>query len=107
LLQDSTPFAVEIEGLPLGLIPGTTYSQTAVRLEADDMLILYTDGITEAMDPSGKQLGHRGLVELARGLATESPAEVIRALMLGAQAFRHGAPRRDDESLVVLRRVMS
>ncbi len=107
LLQDSTPFAVEIEGLPLGLIPGTTYSQTGVRLEADDMLILYTDGITEAMDSSGKQLGHQGLVELARGLATESPAEVTRALISGAQAFRHGAPRRDDESVVILRRVMS
>jgi sigma-B regulation protein RsbU (phosphoserine phosphatase) len=107
LLQDSTPFAVEIEGLPLGLIPGTTYSQTAVRLEADDMLILYTDGITEAMDSSGNQLGHEGLVELARGLATESLAEVSRALISGAQAYRGGGPRRDDETLVVLRRVLS
>ena len=107
LLHDSTPFAVEIEGLPLGLIPGTTYSQTAVRLEADDLLILHTDGITEAMDSFGNQLGHEGLVELARGLATESSAEVSRALISGAQAFRGDGPRRDDETLVILRRVMS
>jgi phosphoserine phosphatase RsbU/P len=107
LLQDTTPFAVEIEGLPLGLIPGTTYSQTGVRLGADDLLVLYTDGITEAMDSSGNELEPRGLVELARGLAIESPAQFSRALLAGVQAFRGDGPRRDDETLVVLRRVMS
>jgi sigma-B regulation protein RsbU (phosphoserine phosphatase) len=106
LLQDSTPFAVNIEDLPLGLIPGTTYSQMAVRLGADDVLILYTDGITEARDPSGKELGQRGLLELARSLAIGSPAQISRALMSGARVFRGGAPRRDDETLVVLRCVM-
>ena len=106
LLQDSTPFAVEIEGLPLGLIPGTTYSQTGVQLGADDMLVLYTDGITEAMDCSGKELGYKGLAELARGLATRSPAQVSQALTSGAHTFRGSAPRRDDETLVVLQRVM-
>jgi sigma-B regulation protein RsbU (phosphoserine phosphatase) len=105
LLQESTPFAVDIEGLPLGLIPGTGYSQTAVRLGADDMLILYTDGITEATDSSGNELGHRGLLELARGLAVESPIQVSRALMSGARAFRGQGPQRDDETLVVLQRV--
>jgi len=106
LLQDCTPFAADIEGLPLGLIPGTTYSQTGVRLGADDVLVLYTDGITEATDSSGNELGHRGLLELARGLTIESPDQVSLALMSGARAFRGDGPRRDDETLVVLRRVM-
>ncbi|HUI42160.1 MAG TPA: PP2C family protein-serine/threonine phosphatase [Terriglobia bacterium] len=106
LLEDTTPFAVDIEGLPLGLIPGTTYSQTGVRLGADDMLVLYTDGISEAMNASGNELGHRGLLELARGLPIESPAQLSRALRSGAQAFRGDGPRRDDETLVVLRRAM-
>jgi phosphoserine phosphatase RsbU/P len=105
-LQDGTPFAVDIEGLPLGLIPGTTYSQTGVRLGADDMLVLYTDGITEAMDSSGSELGQRGLLELARGMEVESPVQVSHALISGVEAFRGDAPRRDDETLVVLQRVM-
>ena len=50
---------VDIEGLPLGLISGTAYSQTGVRLGADGMLVLYTDGITEAMDSGGNELGQR------------------------------------------------
>lgn len=105
LLQDGTPFAVDIEGLPLGLIPGTTYSQTGVRLGADDMLILYTDGITEATDSSGNEFGQRGLIDLARGLEVESPVQVSQALTSGVEAFRGDEPRRDDETLVVLQRV--
>ncbi|MGH9445698.1 MAG: PP2C family protein-serine/threonine phosphatase [Terriglobia bacterium] len=106
LLQDCTPFAVDIEGLPLGLIPGTAYSQTGVRLGADDTLVLYTDGVIEARDSSGHELGYRGFLELARGLAVEAPVDVSRALMSLVQDFRAGGRRHDDETLVVLRRVM-
>jgi sigma-B regulation protein RsbU (phosphoserine phosphatase) len=105
LLEAGTPFAVDIEGLPLGLIPGTTYSQTGVRLGAADVLVLYTDGITEAMDPSGNELGHQGLLELARGLDVKSPVQVSRDLVAGVAAFRDDEPPRDDETLVVLQRV--
>jgi phosphoserine phosphatase RsbU/P len=104
-LEDSTPFAVEIEGLPLGLIQGTAYSQTGVELGVGDMLLLYTDGITEATDSSSNQLGLTGLLELARGLAAESPIDLIRGLISGIQTFRGDAPRRDDETLIVLHRV--
>jgi phosphoserine phosphatase RsbU/P len=103
LLQDSTEFSVEIAGLPLGLIPGTTYCQTGVRLAVDDMIVLYTDGMTEVMDSSGKELGQSGLLELARSTAAESPADMCRGLMTGIQAYRGDLPRRDDETLVVLR----
>lgn len=103
VLQECTQFAVEIAGLPLGLIPGTTYCQTGVRLAKDDMLVLYTDGITEAMDVSGNELGQSGLLQLARSVAADSSAEMCRGLIRGIQAFRGGSPRRDDETLVVLR----
>jgi len=103
-LEDCTPFAVDIEGLPLGLIPGTSYSQTAVRLDPGDVLILYTDGITEAIDSAKNQLGQLGLRNLARTSAAESALQVIRALLAGVGAFRGKAGRRDDETLVVLRR---
>jgi serine phosphatase RsbU (regulator of sigma subunit) len=105
LLQDSTPFAVEIEGLPLGLIPGTIYSQTGVRLGAGDMLVLYTDGITEAKNPAGHQLGYAGFLEQARRLSPDAPPSVSRALMSLVRAFRAGVACRDDETLVVLQRV--
>jgi len=105
LLQDSTPYAVEIAGLPLGIIPGTSYSQTAVRLGVGDLVILYTDGITEATDAVGNQLGSQGLVEIARSLPVGSPEETARALVAGVDAFRGPEPRQDDATVVVLRHV--
>jgi sigma-B regulation protein RsbU (phosphoserine phosphatase) len=106
LLQDSTPFGVDIEGVPLGLIPGTAYSQIGVKLGPGDTIILYTDGITEATNSSGEELGQRGLLELASGLPIESPAQVSRAFVSGVQEFRANEPQRDDETLVVLRRTV-
>lgn len=101
-LEDCTPFAVDIEGLPLGVIPGTAYSQTGVQIGFGDLLVLYTDGITETIDSSNNELGNTGLLKMAKGLADKSPVEVIRALTSDIQTFRGDAPRRDDETLVVL-----
>lgn len=48
LLHERTTDSVEtFEGLPLGLVPGDEYEQTRVRFAEGDLLILYTDGITE------------------------------------------------------------
>ncbi len=105
LLEDSTQHALEIAGLPLGLIPGTAYSQTGIRLRAGDMLLLYTDGITETTDGSGKELGQSGLLGLVQGLSAASAAGVTHAVLSGVEAFRGNLPRRDDETLMVLQRV--
>ena len=63
-LEESTPYAKQIADLPLGLIPGTPYSQTAVQLGQDDLLVLYTDGITESNGENGAQLERVGLLAL-------------------------------------------
>jgi phosphoserine phosphatase RsbU/P len=59
-LEHATPFARSVEGPPLGLIPGTDYVQVAMRLSRDDLMILYTDGITDAADAAGDMLGGDG-----------------------------------------------
>ena len=56
-LLESTPLSREVVDVPLGLIAGTSYSQTAIQLEPGDLLLLYTDGVNEAHDESGTQLG--------------------------------------------------
>lgn len=104
-LQDDTPFAVEIEGLPLGMIPGTVYSQTCVSLGIGDVLLLYTDGITEATDGSNSELGYEGLLQIVDCLAGESPAEMMQDLISRVQSFRSNRPRQDDDTLILLHRV--
>jgi sigma-B regulation protein RsbU (phosphoserine phosphatase) len=104
LLYDSTPLSKEIVDLPLGLIAGTSYSQTAVQLEPDDLLLMYTDGINESYDESGAQLGLERLLSIARSLPTESAVAAGKELLAAVARFRGAAPPADDETVVALQR---
>jgi sigma-B regulation protein RsbU (phosphoserine phosphatase) len=104
LLSESTPLSKEIVDLPLGLIAGTSYSQTAVQLEPGDVLLLYTDGISEAYDESGTQLGLERLLYLARNLPTESAVAAGKGLLAAVAQYRGEAPAADDETVLALQR---
>jgi phosphoserine phosphatase RsbU/P len=104
VLSPASPADTEVRDLPLGLIPGTPYSQNAIQLASNDILILYTDGITEAKGDTGRMLGQEGLLHLVRGLPLSSPREFGLSLISGVEAFRGSAPRRDDETVIVIRR---
>jgi len=103
-LFDSTPLSKEIVDLPLGLIAGTSYLQTAVQLERDDLLLLYTDGISEAYDESGAQLGLDRLMSIARNLPVESAVAAGKGLLAAVARFRGSSPAVDDETVVALQR---
>jgi len=104
LLSDSTPLHKEIVDLPLGLIAGTSYTQTAVQLEPGDLLLLYTDGVNEANDESHAELGMERLLSIARGLPIESARAAGRELLAALARFRGTMPPSDDETVVVLQR---
>jgi sigma-B regulation protein RsbU (phosphoserine phosphatase) len=104
LLLDSTPLGKEIVDLPLGLIAGTSYSQTAIQLEPGDLLLLYTDGVNESHDESGTQLGLERLLAMARQLPTESAVAAGKGLLAAVARFRGTAPIADDETVLALQR---
>jgi sigma-B regulation protein RsbU (phosphoserine phosphatase) len=104
LLQDSTPYSKEIVDLPLGLIAGTSYTQTAVQLDAGDLLVLYTDGVNESADESGEQLGLERLLSLARDLPVESAAAAGQGLLTAVERFRGAVPPADDITVLALER---
>jgi phosphoserine phosphatase RsbU/P len=103
-LQDMTPYSKQIADLPLGMIPGTAYTQTAIQLEPDDLLVLYTDGVNESQDSDGEQLGLDRLLELANGLPGDSAEAAGEALLAAVARFRGAAEPEDDETVVVLQR---
>jgi sigma-B regulation protein RsbU (phosphoserine phosphatase) len=106
-LEENTQYAKNVTGLPLGLISGTTYAQTAVEFSPGDTLLLYTDGITESRNVRGEELGHEGLLALVRGLTIsplEGPVAFGQALVARLKTFRGNGPQRDDETHVLLQR---
>lgn len=106
-LEERTPYAKAMADLPLGLISGTAYAQTAVELGRGDLLLLYTDGITESCNESGEQLGLAGLLALVSELPVDSPGGAVvfgHALVARLKRFRGSGPQLDDETIVVLQR---
>jgi len=95
--------AKKVSGLPVGLIPGTEYSQTVVTLKPSDLLVLYTDGISEAVNETGQELGREQLLEWARQAPVDSPRALGEDLFQRLQLFRCKI-RNDDETLLVLQR---
>jgi sigma-B regulation protein RsbU (phosphoserine phosphatase) len=92
-------------GVPLGLLADITYDRTVVKPQAGDLVVLYTDGVSEATNPAGEELGRDGLMSLARELDTSSADAFGTRLMSALRDFRGGVVPVDDETLIVLQTV--
>ncbi len=89
-------------GLPLGLFPGEPYPEGSIGLVPGDQLILYTDGITEAMDARGRQFGVERLDRVLENCAVGA-ADILRSVLDGLAEFTGGAPAHDDRTLLILK----
>ena len=106
-LREASSDASRLVGLPLGMdFFGSGYADSVIELGAGDLLICYTDGLSEAADPTGRQVGDEFL-DVARVLPVESPMAAGATLLGLVDAFRKGEPVRDDETLIVLQRSRS
>lgn len=76
-----SPGASGAVDLPLGIEPEADYHEFERRLEAGDIVVCYTDWLTEARDATGRMLGLEGLLDLARALPILPPGEMVRALL--------------------------
>ena len=104
IISHSTPYAKDLADLPLGIIAGTPYTQTAIQLSPGDLLVLYTDGITESRDAADRQLGSDQLALLASTVPVELPDRAGEALLSCVERFRSPESTADDETMIVLRR---
>ncbi len=91
-----------LAGLPLGLIPGTHYSQTMFQLVRGDLVVLYTDGVTETVNASGAELDSQGLLTMARATPIGRPAELGVSLLEAVRQFGAGSNQADDQTLIVI-----
>jgi serine phosphatase RsbU (regulator of sigma subunit) len=89
-------------GMPLGIVEDAAYESAIVELLAGDELLIVTDGITEAMDPSQDLFGEGRVLEL---LASRSAGEetVLQRLLTQVHAFEAGGPQSDDIAAILLR----
>lgn len=106
--EDKTYF-LNPKGIPLGItLPdGISFEENlrseSVRLKQDDMLVIYTDGITEAMDTHKRQYGVPQFLDFVRNNADKAPDEFVDQLDDELATFCGGAEQNDDITLVVIK----
>jgi phosphoserine phosphatase RsbU/P len=90
-------------GPVIGLMEDCVYAEGRVALEPGDVLVAYTDGISEAMNASDDEWGEEQLMEAVRPNRRVAARALIDRLMRDADAFVAGAPQHDDMTIVVVR----
>jgi phosphoserine phosphatase RsbU/P len=101
VLRGAEVLRLETGGPPVGLFPFSRFQQDKVQLEAGDVLIFFTDGISEAENPAQDEWGEEPLIAATRACDSEAPARIIESLMEEADRFANGAPQHDDMTLVI------
>ena len=95
---------LESTAMPLGIVESNPSEEAPPRAVASgDVLVLYTDGITEAADVRGELLGERRLGDVVLAAADGSADDIVRAVLDDFDAFTAGAPIADDVTLVVIK----
>lgn len=92
-------------GPPLGLLPAAEYGARSTELGPGDLLLIYTDGITEAADPDDDEFGIQRLQDLAQRHRGDSLPELRRAIERALDVFVRGVAYADDRTLLFLRRL--
>jgi len=90
-------------GTVVGLLPECAYERAEVTLAPGDLLVIYTDGFSEAMNPSLEEWGDKRLLEAVSNCNGLPAKDSIDKIMKAADAFASGAPQSDDMTLVILR----
>jgi sigma-B regulation protein RsbU (phosphoserine phosphatase) len=91
-------------GLPLGIMPDTFYREGHTQLQPGDVLVAYSDGVSEAVNPSGEEFGAQRLYEtIARNLDA-SAAGIRDRIEAALSKWAQGTPAADDITLVIVKR---
>jgi serine phosphatase RsbU (regulator of sigma subunit)/HAMP domain-containing protein len=94
------PTPLEVPGLLLGVDAGTSYETAEVDVRPGDLLLLFTDGVTEARNRDGKQFGEQGIAAVLQRFGHASPEELTDRVMEAVAAWS-GPDPADDQTAVV------
>ena len=97
------PVKLKGTGIIIGVMPDAEYREETIRLESGDLLLLYTDGVTEAINSAEEQFGEERLIETVMRSRDLPPAEIVGRVRDAVMQFSGDEPQFDDQTLMVIR----
>jgi sigma-B regulation protein RsbU (phosphoserine phosphatase) len=106
LYRSATDSFTELKarGILIGLFDDVNFEQQTVQLQAGDTLVMYTDGVTEAMNTADEEFGVQQLEAVIRANASRSADEIRDRILSAVDAFAGERGRFDDQTLVIVKR---
>ncbi len=106
VLRNSKAISLEPTGTVVGLLPDAEYAQATIQLEPGDVLLAFTDGISEAMNHKDEEWGEDRMIASANQLLTQTDCtataqQLLTCIFEAADKFTAGAPQHDDMTLLV------
>ena len=92
-------------GPPLGILRAAAYRPECASLAPGDLIALYSDGVTEAINAADEEFGEERLAALLSARRGEPAAAIVQAIVAAVAAWYAGAPAADDITIVVARRI--
>ena len=104
LIRDGKIIKLEIGGMILGVMKTIMpYRSEKIQLIKDDVLVMFTDGISEAMNKKGEEYSDESLEKLSLEIAGDSSENIMKIIQSDVQKFTDGANQSDDITLVVVK----
>jgi sigma-B regulation protein RsbU (phosphoserine phosphatase) len=103
-LRNGTPQRLEVTGMIVGAFPFSTYEESSIQLEGGDLLVCFTDGLTEPENEYGEMFGEERLIELVLKNSNREAAEIIASVMDSVGEWTGSPELQDDMTMLVARR---
>jgi sigma-B regulation protein RsbU (phosphoserine phosphatase) len=94
---------LEVGGPIVGLFEAATFQEETVTLSPGDLLLVFSDGVSEALSADGEEYGEERIIKTANAHPGATPAELLQALFADVRVFTRGAAQSDDITAMVLR----
>lgn len=104
LRSDGTMLRLSEGGTVLGMLEGFPFTEESTPMYPGDLLVVFSDGVTESMDASGTQFGEVRVCEVVRRNAGRPASEIVAAVLQAAAAHAGGMQQSDDMTVIALRR---
>jgi sigma-B regulation protein RsbU (phosphoserine phosphatase) len=104
LIRNGTATSLDVNGTVVGAFPFSKYDESRVKLESGDLLVCYTDGITEPENEYGEMFGEERLIELVSKHAEREDTKIIETVMEAVRQWTHSPELTDDMTVLLARK---